>query len=123
MKRGWIGVGLLAVLLVLSLLAGRLTCRRQAPVVLGLEEAGGCALAGDWEGARRRAQEARDHGERCRPLSAALGNQGAMEEMDSLFARLEVFLRTEDPGTGALCAELARRAANLSRAAGWWDLL
>lgn len=123
MKRSWFGAGLLALLLVLSLLAGRGMDRCQEPVSRGLEEACGLALAGDWPGARESAGKALVHWERCRPFSAVLGNQAAMEEVDSLFARLEICLETESSQTPALCAELARRVADLCWSASWWDLL
>ena len=83
----------------------------------------GLALAGDWPGARESAGKALVHWERCRPFSAVLGNQAAMEEVDSLFARLEICLETESSQTPALCAELARRVADLCWSASWWDLL
>lgn len=123
MKRSWFGAVLLAALLVLSLLAGRGMDRCQEPVSRGLEEACGLALAGEWPGARESAREAMAHWERCRPFSAVLGNQAAMEEVDSLFARLGICLETESSQTAGLCAELARRVADLRWPANWWDLL
>lgn len=123
MKRSWFGAGLLAVLLILSLLAGWGAQRCQEPVSLDLEEAGRFVLAGDWSRARESALGAMGHWERCRPFSAVLGNQGVMEEVDSLFARLEIYLITQDPQSAALCAEIARLVSDLHPQGAWWDLL
>ena len=46
-----------------------------------------------------------------------------MEEVDGLFARLEVYLTTRDPQAAALCAEIARRISDLHPHGDWWDLL
>lgn len=123
MKRSWFGVGLLAALLILSLLAGWGMDRCQAPVARDLEEASRCALAEDWTRTRDLALGAMDHWERWRPFRAVLENQRAMAEVDSLFARLEIFLQTQDPQAAALCAEIARRVADLRPSADWWDLV
>lgn len=123
MKRSWFGVGLLAAMLVLSLLAGRLTVRCCDPASKDLAAAGECVLAGDWDAAAQLTQGARNRWERYRSFGGVMGNQRDMEEVDSLLARLEVYLCTRDLRTPALCAEIAQRVADLSPSANWWDLL
>lgn len=123
MKRSWVGAGLLVLLLIFSLLGGWVLDRCAEPVTRKLEEAGVCALSGNWGEARNLARGAMDHWEGCRGILAALGNQGAMEKVDGLFARLEVYLRTRDPQTAPSCAEAARLVAGMNFAGNWWDLI
>lgn len=123
MKRSWLGAALLALLLVISLVAGWGMDRCQEPVSQGLEAAGGLVLTGDWRRARDSVKDSMERWERCRPIIAALGNQGAMEEVDSLLARLEVLLHTCDTQAAALCAEIARRIADMRPTGDWWDLM
>lgn len=123
MKRSWFGIGLLAVLLVLTLLADWALARCHTPVAQDLEKASQSALAGDWPAADQLTQHAIAHWERCRPFSAAVGNQAALEQVDSLFARLKIWLNTQDTQTAALCAEIARQIADMRHTGAWWDLL
>ena len=109
MKRLWVGI-----LLLLVLLAGTLTVtvamgRIYAPMVEALE-------AGDLEAAEER------YG-RWRQLTAAFADHGPMEEMDALFARAEIC--GDEQERRALCAELAQRAKAMSNAHSptWWNLL
>lgn len=109
MKRLWVGI-----LLLLVLLAGTLTVtvamdRIYVPMVEALE-------AGDLEAAEER------YG-RWRQLTAAFADHGPMEEMDALFARAEVC--GDEQERRALCAELAQRAKAMSNAHSptWWNLL
>ena len=123
MKRSWFGAALLAALLVLSLLTGRWLGRCCDPASEDLAAAGERILAGDWDGAEGLIRGAEEHWERYRPYSAVMGNQGDLEEVESLLARLKIYLQTRDPESAPLCAEIARRMADMNPAGNWWDLI
>lgn len=126
MKRSWFGAGLLAALLILSLLSGRLLSRCHQPAARDLEEAAQTALAGDWSRTADLTRSARSRWERCRHFSAAITDHAPMEQIDRLFAILEVHQHTRSsPDTAALCAELAQRIRRISQdqQCSWWDIL
>ena len=123
MKRSWIGAGLLAALLALTLLADWSITRCHAPVSQDLTKASHSILEADWPAAAQLSHRAMDHWQRCQPFRAALGDQSTMEKVDSLLARLKVCLTTQDPQTAALCAEIAQLVSGLPHQGAWWDLL
>lgn len=123
MKRSWIGAGLLAALLLCSLLADRGIARCHAPVSRDLTQASRSILEEDWPAATGLSRRAMDRWQDCQPLRAALGDQGTMDKVDSLLARLEVCLANRDPQTAALCAEIAQLVSGLPHQGAWWDLL
>ena len=109
MKRLWVGIILLLILLAGTLAVTVAMDRIYAPMAEALE-------AGDLEKAEQR------YG-RWRQLTAAFADHGPMEEMDSLFARAEICEDAQE--RKALCAELAQRARAMSNAHSptWWNLL
>ena len=123
MKRSWIGVGLLAVLLLGSLLADWGIARCHAPVSRDLAQASRSILDEDWSAASQLYRRAMDHWRSCHPFRAAMGDQGAMEEVDRLLARLKICLSTQDPESASLCAEIAQLISDLPSQGAWWDLL
>ena len=108
MKRLWVGIILLLILLAGTLAVTGAMNRIYAPMVEALE-------AGDLEKAEER------YG-RWRDLTAAFADHGPMEEMDALFARAEIC--EDEQERKALCAELAQRAKAMSNAHSptWWNL-
>ena len=123
MKRSRFGAGLLVLLLLAGLVADRSISRCHEPVSQALTQAGSSLLEEDWESAARLTSRATEDWRRFQPLRAAMGNQTATEEIDSLFARLAVYLSTWDPQSASLCAELARRISQLYPQLTWWALL
>lgn len=109
MKRLWVGIILLLILLAGTMAVTVAMDRIYAPMVEALE-------AGDLEAAEER------YG-RWRNLTAAFADHGPMEEMDALFARAEICGDAQE--RKALCAELAQRAKAMSNAHSptWWNLL
>ena len=109
MKRLWVGIILLLILLAVTMAGTGAMNRIYAPMVEVLE-------AGDLEAAEER------YG-RWRDLTAAFADHGPMEEMDALFARAEICGDAQE--RKALCAELAQRAKAMSNAHSptWWNLL
>ncbi len=122
MKRFWIGLVTLAVLLV----AGWAVTQRYTgiydPLSRQLSQASSQALAGD-AAARETAGSARKTWQQQRNMAASVADHGLLEEIDALFAQLDT---TRDMGDLAeLCAILAARTEAISEAQKitWWNLL
>lgn len=123
MKRLWIGVAVLMILLVLgiSLTAGFSAIH--TPLAETLAQAANHARSGNLPAAEKEIQDAQVQWERYRRFSAAVLDHRLLEEMEELFAQLEY---TDDPYVLAvLCARLSSRAAEMaeSQAITWWNLL
>ena len=126
MKRLYIGAGLLAVMLAAGIfLTGAFNAIHE-PLQDQLQQAQTAAAAGDWQKAGDLTKQAKEKWEASRHFVAAVADHEPLEEMDSLFARLEVLclLREEDE-FAADCAELARlcEAMAESQRVTWWSLL
>lgn len=126
MKRGWIGLALLLILLGAGLLVTWFMGETHEEIADKLEDAGVLALTGDWEGADRLVRRARMEWDKSWRISAALTDHEPMEEIDSLFAQLEIYRRQREAlSFGALCAQLSSLLEDLGDAQGlnWWNLL
>ena len=126
MKRFYIGITLLLLFLISGIL---LTCafsRIHAPLAKTLENASQAAVSGQWETAISLADAARTRWETCRNFTAAVADHEPLEEMDALFAQLEVYknmgLNVE---FAAICTRLSQMAAAMeeSQALTWWTML
>lgn len=125
MKRGWIGSGLLAVLLIISLLVTWCMDRFHQPVAEELERAADYALAEDWENADALVRRARADWDKHWSFSAAFADHEPMEDIDALFAQTEVYRKIRDEAAfAAACAELARQVEAMGEAHGitWRNL-
>ena len=126
MKRCWFGFALLGVLLIGCLGAAAETDRFQAPICRALEQAEQAALAEDWDAALLSAGDARARWDRGWRWLAAVTDHAPMEELDSLYAQLEVAgtLRQGDE-FASLCAVIRRCTHALADAhrADWWNVL
>ncbi len=126
MKRGWIGLGLLLVLLAGSIAVTCAMDSQHAPMARDLEAASDLALAGEWEKASALAEKTRAEWEEKWNFDAAFADHEPMEAIDGLFAQADVYARTrEEISFAAVCAELARRLEAMGDAHGltWWNLL
>lgn len=126
MKREWVGIGLLLVLLILGLLVTwRMTTVYEA-MADTLEKAGTLALSEDWEGADRLLRRTRSQWEESWRLTAALTDHEPMEEVDAQLAQLEVYRQQQDSlSFAALCAQIASQMTDIgdAQALNWWNLL
>lgn len=126
MKRGWIGLGLLLALLAGSIAVTRAMDRGHDPIARELETASDLALEGDWETAAALARNAKAEWEDKWNFGAAFADHEPMEEIDGLFAQVEVYVRArEEVSFAAVCAELSKRLEAMGDAHGltWWNLL
>ena len=126
MKRMYIGIVLLAVMLAAGILMSVLFLRLHQPLSATLEQAKMAALSGDWEQTARLTDQAHQQWQQCRNFTAAVADHEPLEEMDALFARLEVLCRMRQADEFASdCAQLSRLAQAMadSQQITWWNLL
>ena len=125
MKRSWIGLGLLIVLLGVSLLVAWVMEEVHRPIARDLITAGEYALAGEWEQAERLSRQAKEQWEHSDVLRACFADHNPMEEIDAAFARLETYARLRrKAGFAAQCGEIARKTEAMGDAHGLkWENL
>ena len=126
MKRIWIGVVLLGVLLLGGFGTGEFMEQAHIPVARDVQRAGELAMQGQWEKARALVKRGQDRWEEKWPVTAAIADHEPMDEIDALFAQLAVYERTRDPAAySALCAYLSSQLEALSQGhlCKWWNLM
>ena len=126
MKRIWIGIVLLGVLLISGIGAGEFMEQAHDPVARDVRQAGDLALQGQWELAQALVKRGQDRWEEKWPVTAAIADHEPMDEIDALFAQLEVYAAAKDQITyTALCAHLASllEAISQSHSLNWWNLM
>lgn len=126
MKRCWIGAGLLLVLLATGIYSTWRMQHCQEPMIQEVLRAGELARQGDWEAAEGHAHQAQAEWDRCWGLSAALTDHEPMEQVNAMFAQLEVYATAQETVNYAvLCAQLGSELDAISDAhrVVWWNLL
>lgn len=126
MKRIYLGLGILAILLCVALLVSAVMDRLHAPIAQDLQDAALAAKNGDWESAATLAGSAADRWQHCKRFTAALADHSPMDDMEGLFAELEVYLQQREmPHFAATCRHLAYLAGAMgdNHAMSWWNLL
>ena len=91
MKRSWIGFALLLVLLAGGIAATWGMAKCHEPIARDLENAAKTALQGDMARGESLMLQARDAWGRSRHLGACFADHTPMEEIDALFAQVEVY--------------------------------
>ena len=126
MKRGWLGVGILVVFLALGLVVSALASMAHQPTSAMLEQAAEKTLSGDFAGGVALGMQAQ---QRCQcqwNATASIADHSPMDEVDALFAEMEIYARTgEQPHFAACCKELAQRLVAIADAHkfSWWNIL
>ena len=126
MKRSWIGLGLLLVLLAVSLLATWAMGQIHEPIAVLLQQAAERTMLGDWDSADRFFQSAREGWDSHAHLRASLADHSPVEEIDALFAQLSVYCAArEEVAFSAGCMELSEKVTAVGEAHGlvWWNIL
>ena len=126
MKRGIFGLGILLLFLVLGLWGSYAMSRFHEPVSDTLEQAAQTALAGDLELAVQDAKAAQAKWERRWNQVAVLADHTPMDEIDAMFARLEIYGRSGNVADfAAHCNQLAVLISATAEAheLSWWNLL
>lgn len=126
MKRIWIGLVLTAVLVAAGLWSSHAVQTHHREVSQQLEAAGNLVYRGNWTEGIALANAARNKWQQSWHLMAAVADHRPMEEIDRVFAELEVYARTEErTHYCACCARLVRMTRTLGEQGGlnWWSLL
>ena len=126
MKRIYMGLAILAILLSLALLFTWLMDRIYHPLASTLQEAADAAIRTDWAAAAELYGKAQTHWEKHKHFTAILADHSPMDDMDGLFGELELYLQQQEmPHFAATCLHLARLAESMeeNHALSWWNLL
>lgn len=126
MKRLWIGLSLLVVLLAGGCLIHTALARIHEPIAADLEQAAAAALMEDWATARDLAEHAAIRWEKFHRFTAAFADHTPMDELDGLFAELKIYAgMRENPHFSSTCTHLSFLAAAIaeSHRLSWWNLL
>ena len=126
MKRLWIGVVLLILLLGLGIGTTLFAVRSHEDISGQLRLASEAALEGKWEEAETLFKSAKEKWEAQRHITAAIADHEPMEEIDDLFSQLEIYLLTRQQiSFSACCRSLSvlTNAIGEAHALNWWSLL
>lgn len=126
MKRIWIGVGLLAVLLAGGLWIAGAMENAHEPGASDLRRASELALDGDWLKAEALVERARESWEEKWRITASFSDHEPMDTIDGVFAQLKIYARAQDTVSyAAACADLAEQLRSMSQAhaLNWWNLM
>ena len=124
MKRLWIGVGFLVVMLAVAIALTVLFDRIHTPLSKDLETAADLAMAQNWEKATALTQRARADWKQYRELIAAVADHEPLEKMEYLLDQLPVYAHTRRTAEfSATCVELAALADAMleSQSLTWWN--
>ena len=93
MKRMWIGAALLAALLISGILVTEFMERTHGPNAEDLEQAAALAMEGSWDRAEALTAKVRKSWQKRLPLTAAFVDHEPIEEIEGLFAKIDVCAR------------------------------
>ena len=125
-KRFYFGLGLLAFFLALGLMISILIHHTSGPISKQLEQASQEALSGNMENGILLAQQAKNRWHAAWRGIAMVADHAPMDEIDSLFAQMEVYAQARDHlHFGSYCARLAELVEAISDAQrlNLWNLL
>lgn len=126
MARGWLGAGILLLFLVLGLVVTGAMDRAHLSTGQMLAQAAEQSLEGDLDGATALAMAAKARWERQRRGTATVADHNPMDDVDRLFAQMEVYAKAQEaPHFAACCAELAHllQATADAHRFSWWNVL
>lgn len=126
MKRFWIGLCVMALLLAGGIGVSAGFSIALEPATNSLQQAAQAAAEADWPLAIHCTDQAQQRWQRFWRFTAAFADHSPMDEIDSLFARLEVLGKQKNQEEfAALCAQLSQLTDALahSHSLHWWTLL
>lgn len=124
--RSWIGLSLLAVLLLLGIGSTYIMEKLHQPEAQILEQAARAALAGDEEQATALFRQAEERWQCHRKVTAALTDHNPMDAIDEHFAEAGVLAAAQQwEELAACCRQLAVsiRSVCEDQSLTWWNLL
>lgn len=126
MKRFWLGLALLLLLLGVGLTVSAGMDRIHLGIRDSLRQAQAAAHAEDWPTAQALVDRAYGDWQRYHPITASFADHTPMDELDTLFAELQIFSQQKEmPHFSAVCGHLAEAAASMANnhRLTWWNLL
>ena len=126
MKRFWIGLVILITTLGLGFWSMVAMNKAHTPIAEQLRHAAEAAQDGDWERAGSLTDQAKKEWEKQWYLSASFADHTDIDDIDAIFARLEVFLRQQElEDYAATSAQLSEevKALEENHRLSWWNLL
>lgn len=126
MKRLWVGVLILLLLLGAGIGITVFADHVHTGISDTLGQAADAALAGDWNTATELSAAARNRWTTYRNITASIADHEPMEEIDSLFSQLEVYETTRQALSFSACCEalcVFTKAIGESQSVSWWSLL
>lgn len=126
MARGWLGAGILLLFLVLGLVVTGAMDKSHLSTGQMLAQAAEQSLEGDLDGATALAMAAKARWERQHQGTATVADHNPMDDVDRLFAQMEVYAKAQEaPHFAACCAELAHllQATADAHRFSWWNVL
>ena len=126
MGKGWLGAGLLVVFLIFGICLSAAADKACLPTEDLLKQAAEKTLSGDFVGGIALGKEAQSRWESQWNAIAAIADHEPMDEVDALFAEMEVYATTgEQPHFAACCEALARRIHSFAdvHRFSWWNVL
>lgn len=126
MKRLWIGVVILLVILGLGIFSAVATEKFQKQVAQELVLAAKAAEAGEWDTAQSRYLQAKTVWEASRPCNAAITDHAPMEEIDRYFSQGSIYLserNRQDFRSCCLALSVLVEAVADAQGLTWWSLL
>lgn len=116
MKRIWFGAALLAVLLVLGIGSAALMEDTHLTQAAQLNRAADLAMSGNWEHAGAALSKAKGSWEQRSPIISGLSDHGPMDQINGIFAQLEIFEQMQDTASFcSSCRYLAKQLEALGR--------
>lgn len=126
MKRFWLGVGLLLILLAAAIAVTLVMDSLHGPISERMLQAAEAAGADDFETANRLVAQAKSDWDRYRNFSATVADHEPMEQIEGLFAAAQFYgFFHENEDFSATCARLSALIQAMGEAHGfsWWNLL
>ena len=126
MVRGWFGLAILILFLLLGSVTTGVMDNAHLPTETLLTQAAEKTLAGDFEGAVALGQQAKSRWEKHWNGTATVADHSPMDDVDALFAEMEIYAATEEkPHFAAVCKELSQRIQAVAGAHrfSWWNIL
>ena len=117
MRRTWLGIGLMVILIGLGIFETCKISQLEAPLSELLDAAAQAALEQDLEQTGALLTQAQSQWEGHWDFLAAMTHHGPMEEIDNLFARAESLLQSQAiPELAACCTQISQQVQALADA-------
>lgn len=126
MNRFWLGITLAAVLLVAGIWVGSYMNTTGNGICDTLEDAAEEALSGDWQTAADLVTSAQNNWDTVWHTVAAVADHAPMDEIDGLFAQLNIYAQSQDRWEfAAYCHRISQLvlAVGEAHSFNWWNLL